>query len=193
VTKVVSQRNVRLSEALRRAAPLEGANRFLDEALRTGAVALPSGGRLLGDPAREREFLVFLRTVTPWLPTSPASGPGSVGEVLLRSGTNETWLVAFHYGPRPSVRVRRLAWVDVPLGKSRALKVARGGPPGVLYSDGRRSVRLRLARTVLTIERHEGARRRTTTRGYAHQWQAEAALEREAAAARRLGLRRSRG
>lgn len=192
-TAVVSEKNVKLRGALEACAGLRGLNAFLDHALDAGRIHLPEETKLVGYAAQERAFLVFLKTLEPHLPKSPERGPRSRGELLLRSETNETWLIIFRYGARPQIAVRRLAWLGVPLGKVRPLRAGKGArevkgtrlvdPSGdfvVARVEGNRLIVVRGA---------AGSRGKEVTQTFAHPKQATAALDRLLSALRRKHFR----
>lgn len=196
---MVGERNVRVAGALKACASLRGRNVFLDHALDAGRVRLPEGTRLIGYPVQEQAFLVFLATLAPHLPRAPKMGSASYGELTLRSESGATWHVWLQYGDRPEVRVRRLAWIDVPMRGVRPLEVrpatgarAKAGPKETLYVDPEGSfVALRVAGATLHTRRgHAGEKGRSSKKVYAHRWQADAALERAAKALRKSGYRR---
>ena len=127
-TEIVSQRNVRWGEALRALAGLRGKNVFLDLALDGPPTALQLSEeiKLIGYPKQERAFFQFLKTLEPLLPKSPATGPASRGEIVLRSEAGASLWVGLWYGPRPKVDVKRLQWSAVALGSVPALKPPAG-------------------------------------------------------------------
>lgn len=198
-TRIVIQRNVRLAAALRACAMLRGQNVFLDHALDSGGAGLrlPARTRLVGYPAQEKAFLVFLKTLEPHLPRTPTVGPGSTGELVLHAESGAKWHVAFRYGKSPEIRVRTLAWLDVPTKAIQPLAsapraVTASGRSEILLVDPDGSfVALRVAATTVHMRRGSaGEKGRVSKKVYAHRWQAEAALERAMKTLRARGFRR---
>ena len=208
-TAIVSQSNVVLRRALEACAPLRGLNVFLDHALDAGdRVRVPKETKLIGYAKQEHAFLVFLKTLEPHLPRTPKTGPRSQGELLLRTETDQTWQVLFRYRDEPRIVVHRLAWLGVPLGKIRPLRApkkpaAQGAGAesskarpvaGTRFVDASGDfVVARVAQNRLVVVRGAaGSKGRTSTKTFAHQWQAKAAFERLVASLRQNGFRRGR-
>jgi hypothetical protein len=207
-TRIEKQTNVVLRRALEVCAPLRGKNAFLDHALDAGdRVHLPDETRLIGYAKQEQAFLVFLKTLEPHLPRTPKTGPRSQGELLLRSESGHAWQVIFRYRDAPKIVVHRLAWLGVPLGKVRPLRAPKGAGSGTGASKtkaattpGTRLVDpsgdfavLRVASHRLVVVRGSaGSKGKTSTKTFAHQWQAKAAFDRLAGALRKKGFRRGR-
>ncbi|MCP3057719.1 hypothetical protein LXT21_02895 [Myxococcus sp. K38C18041901] len=131
-TTLVGARNVRVSaEFWRKCAPLLGNNVFLDLALvrRTAwgdlDLSLPEGTRLIGHAKQENDYLVFLKTLEPFLPRSPTTGLKGWGEAVFESTGGGRWRVLFQYGPKPEVRVRYQVWAVKPVSSIRPLSRAK--------------------------------------------------------------------
>jgi hypothetical protein len=190
-----------IRRALEACASLRGKNVFLDLALDAGdRVHLPEESKLVGYPKQERAFLVFLKTIEPHLPTSPSSGHRSLGSLVLQSEAGAMWHVSFSYGLRPKITVQRVAWVPVPLGAIRALptpKSAKKSPsiPGTRFVEalGDFAVLRVAANRLVVVRGSAGTQGKTSTKTFAHQWQATAAFERLATSLQKKGFRRARG
>ncbi|PTL81607.1 hypothetical protein [Vitiosangium sp. GDMCC 1.1324] len=205
-TKLVGARNVRVSaEFWKQGEALRGKNVFLDLVLEKGPgktgelpLELPEETRLLGYARQERDYLAFLRTVEPFLPGTPTTGYRSWGEALFESEAQARWHVTFHFGAKPRVRVRRMVWADVSLAAVKPLvarRTAQGGKGEVLYVHAdTRFHGVRVARNVLAIRKGRlGEVERTSSKRYAHEWQAKAAAEKLMVKLRAEGFTRRRG
>ncbi|MBN9686501.1 MULTISPECIES: hypothetical protein [unclassified Corallococcus] len=205
-TRLESARNVRVSaEFWKQCAALQGRNAFLDAVLLKGPtkagelqLELPESTRVLGYARQEKEYLAFLRTVEPFLPRTPESGHRSWGEALLESEAQARWHVTFHFGTKPQVRVRRAAWVDVSFKDAKPLvapKKPAGGKGEVLYAHDDGEFRgVRVARNVLNVRKgHLGSPGRTSSKRFAHEWQAKAAADRLMKKLRAEGFTRRKG
>lgn len=193
------------AEFWKQCAALQGRNVFLDAVLLNGPskagelqLALPEETKFLGYARPEQEYLAFLRTVEPFLPKTPETGHRSWGEALFESEAQARWHITFHFGTKPQVRVRRAAWVDVSLKAAKPLaapkKPAGGGIRGeVLYAraDDGRFQGVRVARGVLHVRKGSlGEKGRTTSKRFAHEWQAKAAADRLMKKLRKEGFTR---
>ncbi|GEN13507.1 hypothetical protein SAMN05443572_1026 [Myxococcus fulvus] len=131
-TTLAGARNVRVTAAFwTKCAPLLGNNVFLDLALvrRTAwgdlDLSLPEGTRLIGYAKQEKDYLVFLKTLEPFLPRSPSTGLKGWGEAAFESTGGGRWRVVFQYGPKPEIRVRYQVWAIKPVSSIRALSRAK--------------------------------------------------------------------
>lgn len=205
-TEIVRQTNVRLKGALAACAHLRGKNAFLDHALDAGdRVSIPEETRLVGYAKQEKEFLVFLKTIEPHLPTTPSLGPRSQGTLELRTEGGGTWQVLFWYRATPKIVVHKVAWVGVPLGAIKPLRAPKGatkstGAPATKTIAGTRFVDAsgdfviaRVAGSRLVIVRGAaGSAGRKSGKTFDHVWKANAAFEKLAASLRKQGFRRAR-
>lgn len=200
-TTIVKQSNVVLREALRACAALRGQNVFLDHALdASDRVHLPEETKLVGYGAQEKAFLVFLKTLEPHLPRTPATGPRSRGELLLRTESGATWFVLFVYGRMPKITVQRLAWVPVPFGTARALRASKGpvvkapkrptaAPTRLVDPSGAFVIAEVSAKRLVVVRGHAGEKGRQSAKSYARPQLASLALQRLIGSLRAKGYR----
>jgi predicted DNA-binding WGR domain protein len=202
-TRLVSARNVRVAAGFwKQAEALRGKNVFLDMALEHGPgkdgalnLKLSDETRLLGYPRQEKDYLVFLRTVESFLPATPTTGHRSLGEALFESEAQARWHVTFLFGVKPRVRVQRLVWADLGLSTVKPLvaaKVPAGGKGEIVYVNGDTAFQgVRVSRNVLAIRKGWlGEKGKTSSKRFAHEWQAQAAADRLMKKLREQGYRR---